>query len=313
MVNKEEPIIVFLMETKSSREWMKKVKERCKMKHGLIVPSNGSRGGMAMLWKEGVKLDVQTYLDDHIDAWVDGGVEVGWWHLTGFYGNPKIAKRPESWAKLKQLNNTSSLPWVVIGDFNEITGLSEKKGGSMRPRRQMEIFVEAINHCGLREVNYIGPRFTWIYQLKDGEQIRERLDRALATQEWMDLFPTAKLHHLSSSASDHSLLCLHLVHRQRRRKARKLFIFESMWLKDRRCEEVVKAAWVEKEMVATNRVLERCLERCRVDLSAWNKSEFGHVGRKISNLQRRLEGLELLPASTEQIRELKSTRIELNC
>ena len=66
-------------------------------------------------------------------------------------------------------------------------------------------------------------------------------------------------------------------------------------------------------MVATNRVLERCLERCRVDLSAWNKSEFGHVGRKISNLQRRLEGLELLPASTEQIRELKSTRIELNC
>ena len=55
VVNKEEPIIFFLMETKSSREWMKKVKERCKMKNVLIVPSNGSRGGMAMLWKEGVK------------------------------------------------------------------------------------------------------------------------------------------------------------------------------------------------------------------------------------------------------------------
>lgn len=51
----------------------------------------------------------------------------------------------------------------------------------MRPQRQMEIFVEAINQCGLREVDYVGPKFTWIYQRRDGEQIRERLDRALAT------------------------------------------------------------------------------------------------------------------------------------
>ena len=129
----------------------------------------------------------------------------------------------------------------------------------------------------------------------------------------MDLFPTAKLHHFSSSASDYSPLYLHLVHRQRRRKARKMFRFESTWLKDRRCEEVVKVAWVEEEMVVTDRVLERCLEMCMADLSAWNKSKFGHVGRKISELQSRLEGLELLLASTEQIRELKSNRTELNC
>ena len=61
------------------------------------------------------------------------------------------------------------------------------------------------------------------------------------------------------------------------------------------------------------RVLERCLERCRADLSTWNKSEFGHVGRKISELQSRLEELELLPPSAEQVYELKSTRVELNC
>ena len=154
---------------------------------------------------------------------MDGGAEVGWWHLTGFYGNPETTKRPESWVKLKHLKNTSSLPWLVIRDFNEITGPFEKEGGSMRAQRQMEIFVEAINQCSLREVDYVGPRFTWIYQCKDGEQIKERLDRALATQEWLKLFPTAKLHHLSSSASEHSPLCLHLVHRQRRRKARKMF------------------------------------------------------------------------------------------
>ena len=68
VVKKEDPNIVFLMKTKSNREWMEKVKDRCKIKHGLIVPSNGSKDGLAMLWKEGIKVDVKTFSQDHIDA-----------------------------------------------------------------------------------------------------------------------------------------------------------------------------------------------------------------------------------------------------
>ena len=49
VVKKEDPNIVFLMKMKSNREWMEQVKDRCKMKHGLIVPSNGSKGDLAML------------------------------------------------------------------------------------------------------------------------------------------------------------------------------------------------------------------------------------------------------------------------
>lgn len=60
MVNNEEPIIVFLMETKSKREWIEKLKEKCNMKHDLIVPSNGNNGGITLLWKEDVKEEVQT-------------------------------------------------------------------------------------------------------------------------------------------------------------------------------------------------------------------------------------------------------------
>ena len=58
-------------------------------------------------------------------------------------------RRPESWAKLKFLKISSSLPWLVIGDFNEIIGLSEKEGGRIRPNRQMELFLEVINFCAL--------------------------------------------------------------------------------------------------------------------------------------------------------------------
>lgn len=102
---------------------MEQVKDRCKMKHGLIIPSDGSKGGLAMLWTEGIKVEVKTYSQEHIDAWVEGGGNGGCWHLMGFYGNPNTVKRLESWAKLKFLKGTSSLPWLAIGDFNEITSL----------------------------------------------------------------------------------------------------------------------------------------------------------------------------------------------
>lgn len=66
------------------------------MKHGLIVPSEGKSGGLALLWKEETIVNIQTYSQSHINALVDGRENKGWWHFIGFYGNPNMAKRPES-------------------------------------------------------------------------------------------------------------------------------------------------------------------------------------------------------------------------
>ena len=95
--------------------------------------------------------------------------------------------------------------------------MAEKEGGSTRTRQQMKYFVDTINCCGLKEVPFTGPLFTRLYLKEDGTQIRERLDRALATVEWFHLFPMAKLTHLSLSASDDSPFVLHLVAKPRKR------------------------------------------------------------------------------------------------
>ena len=182
---------------------------------------------------------------------------------------------------------------MVIGDFNEIVGLLEKEGGCIRPRKQMEEFVLTIDYCGLCDLGFIGSKFTWIYQTTFGVRIRERLDRALANLEWRSLYPLAKLHHLSSLVSDQSPLSLHLIQRQKKKRNRKMFRFESMWLKDSRCEKVVKDAWECGQLVGSDWVLQECLEWCKTDLSAWNDYEFGHVGRTIVELQTKLEWSEL--------------------
>ena len=78
----------------------------------------------------------------------------------------------------------------------------------------------------------------------------------------MHLFPAAKLYHLSSSALDHSPLSLHLVLKKKQKKMIKAFRFESMWLKDSRCEDIVKAIWEEELQVDMEGVLKSCLEHC---------------------------------------------------
>ena len=91
---------------------------------------------------------------------MEGGGNYSPWHLTGFYGNPETSKRVESWKLLNSLCSISHLPWLVIGDFNEIRCAEEKEGGVARPYQQMARFNNSINFCGLKELDFVGPNFT---------------------------------------------------------------------------------------------------------------------------------------------------------
>ena len=96
-------------------------------------------------------------------------------------------------------------------------------------------------------------------------------------------------------------------------KAKKLFKFESIWLKDQRCKEIVKEAWEKGLITAQEYVLNNYLAKCRSRLDIWNKLEFYHVGWKVAELQSWLEWLKQQSYSHEMIQALKSTWIDLNC
>ena len=130
LVKQEEPILVFLIETKLNKEKFEKVKDQCNFKFSWVVPSEGRNGGLAFFWKEGIEFEILKADQSHIDTLVKGGVSTDLWHLTGFYRAPETSRRDESWALLKEIQDRSTLPWLVIGDFNELVSDSEKEGGS---------------------------------------------------------------------------------------------------------------------------------------------------------------------------------------
>ncbi|XP_074283903.1 uncharacterized protein LOC141608447 [Silene latifolia] len=116
------------------------------------------------------------------------------------------------------------------------------KGGE-RAQWQMNNFRDAVDECGLLDVRFEGYEFTY-----DNRQIGEpnrqcRLDRAMGNEAWFDLFPYAKLEHLTREWSDHAPIKLWLDRREMQRGRKKLFPFEQVWVGEDGCEEAIRRAW----------------------------------------------------------------------
>lgn len=97
---------------------------------------------------------------------------------------------------------------MVCGDFNEILYGFEKKGGLPREERRMEAFRTVLEDCNLRDMGVSERWFTWERGNLPETNIRERLDRGVATEEWISLFPKFQIRHMSHSVSDHCLLLI---------------------------------------------------------------------------------------------------------
>jgi len=137
--------LVFIIDTKLVVSEMEGIKSKLDRQQGLVVPSIRQGGGLALLWRRSTKVDIQTFSPRHIDAIVIEEHNNRTWRFTGFYGHSETSKREDSWRLLEELTMRSDLPWLCIGDFNEILHLGEKVRGTLRPEGQMRSFRETIN------------------------------------------------------------------------------------------------------------------------------------------------------------------------
>lgn len=56
----------------------------------------------------------------------------------------------------------------------------------------------------------------------------------------------------------------------------------------------------------------KCLEECRYSLTRWNKNTFGHVGRKISALQKKLQWTESHTRNLDGMDDIHEIKVKLN-
>ncbi|KAL0009437.1 hypothetical protein SO802_010939 [Lithocarpus litseifolius] len=125
LVGKKDPKVVFLIETKVDKEIIERISCKMQYKFFVVVPRHNRGGGLALLWKEDFAMKVLTSSDNHIDGVVDQQMDDAW-RFMGFYGEPEIASRENSWNLLRDLSHRHNFPWICLGDFNEILRLKKK-------------------------------------------------------------------------------------------------------------------------------------------------------------------------------------------
>lgn len=152
-------------------------------------------------------------------------------------------------------------------------------------RHKTNLYASTMQECGLIDIGFIGPRFTW-YNKRKGDPIHERLDRCWVNSEWFETFPETGLYHLPKITSDHCPIKL-MLQKPIKKEGEKSFRFELMWLLHPQYEEIIEEAWLHDKGVISN------LDRLRIVLLNWNRDIFGNVYKRKNRAIRRLEGTQI--------------------
>lgn len=73
LVKEKKPALVFLIETKLLNKKSSFLKIKLGYNHMFVVDSVGHSGGLILLWREGMGVDIQNYSRRHINAIVKHG------------------------------------------------------------------------------------------------------------------------------------------------------------------------------------------------------------------------------------------------
>ena len=85
IVREQAPNVCFLMETRLDKEGFENLYDNLPFPNRIFAKNPNSGGGIALIWKREISLDVINFTANHVLAKVveEDGFE---WFLTGFYG-----------------------------------------------------------------------------------------------------------------------------------------------------------------------------------------------------------------------------------
>lgn len=186
---------------------------------------------------------------------------------------------------------------ILIGDFNQLSSLEDKFGGSPIIRGG-ERFNEWLIDTGVIEVPFSGPRFTWTNKREGRKLIMERLDRAYVSQSWFDEFPNGRVYNEPLVCSDHAAIlynsdCV-------TRFSNRPYQIESWCLQFPEIKELVNCSWNSRCLGSSMFRLSKNLKELRTKLQRWcldNKNMWGVNWR---GTNKRLEALATGVVSIEQ-------------
>lgn len=244
----------------------------------------GRCGGLALFWKNSVKIDFKFFDKNLLDLQVQFGAAN--FYVSCIYGDPDFNRRKVVWERVSRVGINRLEGWIMVGDFNDICHNGEKIGGPRRSDSMFKPFNEMLRACHMVELPSNGNRFTWAGRRYD-LWIQSRLDRAFGNDEWFRSFPASNQLFLEMRGSDHRPVLVNLIASQDSYRGQ--FRFDSRFLHKPRVEEAILQAWGPSENGFTFPVAKR-LRDCRRSLSSWKRENDLNSFDNIRKIELALEG-----------------------
>ncbi|KAL4383802.1 hypothetical protein GQ457_15G028640 [Hibiscus cannabinus] len=297
-ISKFNPSIIFLMETKQKRNKLNRMRSRLNFTGSFYVDPIGRSGGLAIWWTADVNISVLNASKNFIDTslTMEDGIP---WYCTFVYGCPSSEGKSDVWRAISNLRCNDNEPWCLIGDFNEVTSQAEKLGGCPFQANSEDPFLLLVNDHGLLDMPLKGGPFTWNNKRTDEAAILEKIDRILFNIPWNYKFKKALGIIEPALGSDHNPLVL--LTKGLKKRFKKEFKFESKWLLDHECKDIIKNEW-SSPLTGNNRdKLHWKLMNSRRKILSWRKARKGTNQVNIEEIKEKIARLQNVPLTEETL------------
>jgi exonuclease III len=234
-----------------------------------FLPAAGTRGGILKAAKESVyslsdvNMSQNTIMVNVMDCRTNFSCS-----LSGIYGPHGDLEKKMFIRELRNLKQATKPNWLLVGDFNLIYKAQDKNNGRIN-RRLMLRFRKDLNHMEVKELDFIGRKFTW--SNNQSSPTLTRIDRAFCTPAFEDQYNNLLLQPMSSFISNH---CPLLPMPLSTPRAQPNFRFESFWPRMHGFLDCVQQTW--NKQIPQNQnpfgVLHIKLSRVANALRRWSKS-----------------------------------------
>ncbi|GAU51479.1 hypothetical protein TSUD_413680 [Trifolium subterraneum] len=310
------PDIIFLMETKlmdSQYQFLDSYRDSYTSHFiNCSVTGGGRAGGLALIWNHcTVNMDIKNFDLNYIDMLISSSHTNFSWRATGIYGYPQAPNKYLTCRLINDLactNNNSN--WLVFGDFNLVLTNMEKSGGNPIEPNITTSFRNTLCHCDLQDLGYKGSTYTWTNRHQGDLLIQSRLDRFLATADWISNFPNFVNNHLTRYKSDHCPILLDFSNITGISTNNNQYYpkkFEQIWTTDDHHTYIVTEAW-QNQQGSIDEKLRHTLNA----LHNWGRKTFGIIPKRIKETHQDLYNLQQLQTNNHITLQIKNKEKELD-
>ncbi|KAL4326271.1 hypothetical protein GQ457_11G005490 [Hibiscus cannabinus] len=275
-----KPDIVAIMEPRISGAKADNFIRRSGFAASYRVEADGFSGGIWVLWKDSVTMDILAVSNQFIHGICCDRDTLQKSLITFVYACPDSYRRRHLWTQLLALAPRSFMPWLLGGDFNVIASSSERQGGSERRSGVCPKFNEFLFQSQLHDLGFYGPSFTW-----ERGSLSQRLDRCLCNGVWLDVYVDSVVFHLQKLGSDHRPILLN-TGGQRMNNFSRPFRYLVAWNEHTDFSRFIGDLWDDSKSMVEN------IHNFHIKSRTWNNDVFGHIGKRKTLLLARIRGIE---------------------